>query len=122
MLKQLIISVMAFACTLSVQPINANVCDGPGIPITQVPTGSTGQGHPKCPTNHLYIYQDGYIITLPLLDYDVTLCLLDSNDDVVYSTYVPAGTTLVYLPTTLSGEFEIRLVTSSFYFYGYITL
>ena len=53
---------------------------------------------------------------------DYYLLVLDEDGYVVYSTYVPSGTTLINLPTTLSGEFEIRLVTSSFYFYGYITL
>ena len=83
---------------------------------------SDGTGNTKTPIEPLFIDLEENYLTLPVINYGVTLQLLDEDGYVAYSTYVPAGTTVVYLPTTLSGEFEIRLVTGSFYFYGFITL
>lgn len=103
--------------------LNANaqtgeVSLGLGIidPTSQFP------GENKAPVAKPLVWQDGYQLTLSNIFIDYIFCLFDEDGELVYSTYVPAGTTVVYLPTTLSGEFEIRLVTSSFYFYGYITL
>lgn len=98
------------------------VQSGPRIPMTHVPTGSTHSGNPKAPVQLLYIEQDDYTLTLPALGYSFTLRLLDADGVVAYETFVPAGTTTVVLPSTLSGDYELRLVTSTFYFYGYITL
>ncbi len=36
----------------------------------------------------------------------------------VYSTFLPSGTTQVILPSTLSGSFEIRLVGDTYYYRG----
>ena len=74
------------------------------------------------PIKPVYITQDDYEITLPTLGCDITLRLLDADGVVAYETFVPAGTATVVLPSTLSGDYELRLVTSTFYFYGYITL
>ena len=49
-------------------------------------------------------------------------CDTDEDGVVVYTTYVPAGTTMIVLPSTLSGDFEIRLVGDTYYYRGYITL
>jgi hypothetical protein len=53
---------------------------------------------------------------------DYTLNLYDEDEDVVYSVFVPAGTTQVILPTTLSGNFELRFETDTYYYYGFIYL
>ena len=51
-----------------------------------------------------------------------TLRLLDENDAVVYSTVIPIGTTSLVLPSYLSGEYEIQIIQSNIYFWGYILL
>ena len=53
---------------------------------------------------------------------DYTLNLYDEDGEVVYTVFVPAGTTQVILPTTLSGDFELRFETATYYYYGYISL
>ena len=43
------------------------------------------------------------------------------DDEVVYSAYLPAGSSTVSLPESLSGEYEIRLLSdNSYYFFGFI--
>lgn len=77
---------------------------------------------PKSPILTPEMEQDGNTLYLSSIHADYTLCLLDENEDVIYTTYVPASVSSVALPSYLSGTYEIRLLTDSVYFYGWITL
>ena len=92
------------------------------IPMSIINKGSAGNGSTYAPPRPWYITQDDYVLTLPTLEDDYTLELRDEDDVVVYSTYLPAGTTLVTLPSTLSGDFELRLVADTYYYRGYLNL
>jgi len=85
------------------------------------PTGPEG-GNTLAPPRPWYITQDDHVLTLPTFEDDFTLELRDENDVIVYTDYVPAGTTQVVLPSTLSGDFELRLVADTYYYIGYISL
>jgi hypothetical protein len=50
------------------------------------------------------------------------LRLVDENDNVVYSTVIPTGTTSLVLPSCLSGNYEIQIIQGYTYFYGNISL
>ena len=82
----------------------------------------TTPGYPRSPIEPWYIDQNGYVLTMSATPYDYTLTLYDENDVLAYSVFVPAGTTQIVLPATLSGNFEIRFETPTYYYYGYITL
>lgn len=92
------------------------------VPMHYVDERPIGEGNTLAPARPWYIIQDDYVLTLPALEDDYTLELRDENDVVVYSTYLPAGTTQVTLPSTLSGDFELRLVADTYYYTGYIIL
>ena len=81
-----------------------------------------GNGSTLAPPRPWYITQDDYVLTLPAFEDDFTLELRDENDVIVYTDYVPAGTTQVVLPSMLSGDFELRLVADTYYYRGYINL
>ena len=83
---------------------------------------SSGAGPTYAPPRPWYITQDDYVLTLPAFEDDFTLELRDENDVIVYTDYVPAGTTQIVLPSTLSGDFELRLVANTYYYIGYIEL
>ena len=51
-----------------------------------------------------------------------TLNIVDENDVVVYAIVIPAGTTSLVLPATLSGEYELQLISGNYCFWGMITL
>lgn len=95
---------------------------GNSVPLIHKPYGSSHEGSGKAPVAPWYIDQDGYVLTMSATPCDYTLSLYDEDDDLVYSVFVPAGTTQVVLPATLSGNFEIRFETSTYYYYGYISL
>ncbi len=83
-----------------------------------------GGGNTLAPARPWYIIQNDYELTLPSFEDDYTLELLDEDGTVVYATYLYAGTTTVVLPSTLSGDFELRLVPfyATYHYRGYLTL
>lgn len=92
------------------------------IPMHIVKDDASGAGPTYAPPHPWYITQDDYVLTFTAFEDDYTLELRDENDVVVYTDYVPAGTTQVVLPSTLSGDFELRLVADTYYYIGYINL
>lgn len=94
------------------------------IPMQIIDQSSMGNGPTNAPPRPWNITQDENILTLPAFDEGFTLQLLDEDETVVYSTYIPASTTQVVLPSTLSGEFELRLIpfNATYYFRGYLIL
>ena len=92
------------------------------IPMQIIDPGSMGSSGTFAPARPWYITQDDYTLSMPAFEDDFTLELLDEDDVVVYSVYVPAGTTQIVLPSTLSGDFELRLEADTYYYRGYISL
>ena len=94
------------------------------IPMQIINNGGASHGNTLAPPRPWYITQNENVLTLPAFEDDLTLQLLDEDETVVYSTYVPAGTTQIVLPSTLSGEFELRLIpfSATYYFRGYLVL
>lgn len=96
--------------------------DGSDIPLTVEWSDPTGplNPFPKTPIAipHLSIIDHTLYLSNSYADYVFQIL---SSDGLVYSTYVPAGTTTINIPSTLSGFYEIRLVTSTYYYKGYIT-
>ena len=78
----------------------------------------------KSPVVIPHVSIDDYTLHFESGHSDYTLALLDEDGYVVYTTYVSSSVSSVVLPSTLSGEFEIRLIPddSNYYFYRYIEL
>ena len=91
-------------------------------PLTYKPKGGTHSGGAKSPVLPWYVDVTDNVITMSATPCDYTLNLYDMDSEVVYSVFVPAGTTQVVLPTTLSGSFELRFETDTYYYQGYIEL
>jgi hypothetical protein len=92
------------------------------VPMQIIKKDGLGNGNTLAPPRPWYITQNDYTLTMPAFEDDFTLELLDEDGAVVYSAFVPAGTTMIVLPSTLSGDFELRLVADTYYYRGYITL
>ena len=86
-------------------------------PLSGIPTKSPILVPGLDLTNGILTFTDGNYS-------NCTLTLLDDDGDVVYSTIVPAGTSTVTLPATLTGDYELRLYPggTAYYFYGRIEL
>ena len=116
-MKKLLIFFMALLANFS-----AYADDPIDVPLYIINEGAASNGTIKTPTRPLYITLEDKIITLPATPVDYMLELRDENGILVYYTFIPQGTTQIVLPSTLSGDFEIRLVADTYYYIGYLSL
>jgi hypothetical protein len=88
-----------------------------------VDNGGTNPSLPKSPIELPQATLDGHVLTFTSSHADYTLTLLDEDGDEAYTVFVPAATTTVVLPSTLTGLFELQLYPGgSYYFSGEIVL
>lgn len=87
--------------------------------IKDEPAGNIGTYAPARPW---YITQDENVFTMVATPEDYALVLLDEDGEVVYSDTLLSGSTMFVLPSTLSGDFELRIIpfASTYYYRGYI--
>ena len=85
------------------------------------PTGNHG-GIPKAPVQVPSVSLDDHTLYFFTPCDGCTLNLVDENDVVVYTIVIPAGTTSLVLPATLSGNFELQIIRGNYCFWGEITL
>ena len=97
---------------------------GAQIPMHIINPEGVGNGHTYAPPRPWYITQDENVFTLSATPEDYTLVLLDEDDEVVYSDTLLSGSTMFVLPSTLSGNFELRLIpfASTYCYRGYLEL
>ena len=85
------------------------------------PTGNLGGVH-KGPVQIPEVSLDDHTLYFFTPCDGYTLNLVDENDVVVYTIVIPAGTTSWVLPASLSGEYELQLISGNYCFWGMITL
>ena len=78
--------------------------------------------YPRSPILVPRVDIDGYTLTFYTPCDGCVLRLVDENDNMVYSTVIPIGTTNLILPSYLSGNYEIQILRGVLCFYGYINL
>ena len=83
---------------------------------------AVGNSGPRDLNNPPTVYIEDYALTFEANHPDYVLNIKDEDGDVVYTTVVTSAMTLVTLPSTLSGNYEIELVYGNWLFTGYINL
>ncbi len=81
-----------------------------------------GHDYPKSPTDPPTVYIEDYTLTFENYHPAYVLVLKDEDGDVVYTTVVHSTQTQVPLPSTLSGNYEIKLILGFWVFTGWIGL
>ena len=83
-----------------------------------------GGHYPRSPIEPPTANLDGYTFTITGAhpDYLVRIVDVEDEDDVIYQTLMPAATSIIILPSTLSGDYQIQLIWDIWMFYGLITL
>jgi len=92
------------------------------LSVQAIDPEAVGNHTPRSPICPPTVYLDGHTLTFESSHPGYTLQLVDSNDDVVYSVFVPAGTTTVFLPSTYVGDYTLQLLWGDWMFYGWIQL
>ena len=83
------------------------------------PTLSNPQPH-KSPVQIPEVSLNNYSLTFDASCHGLTLQLVNADDEVEYTTVISSST--LVLPSTLAGEYEIRIICDDYYFYGAIEL
>ena len=79
-------------------------------------------GHPRSPILVPYVGINGYSLIFFTPCDGCVLRLSDENDNVVYTTVIPTGSTTLVLPSYLSGEYKIEIIQGIYCFWGYVEL
>ena len=122
-----LLAVMSISAQANVHGTNIHfyVCNG-GPTGGGGHSGGDGSGHPRGPIMMPEASLDGYTLYIEGTHPAYELYLVDTTGgepDVVYQVSVPANVGTIYLPTTLTGTYELQLYEGgAYYFYGYITL
>ena len=83
---------------------------------------TAGSGQHKAPVQVPSVSLDDHTLYFFTPCDGCTLNLVDENDVVVYTLVIPAGTTSLVLPATLSGNFELQIIRGNYCFWGEIML
>lgn len=116
MMKKLFLLCCFFAVTLTTNAngwINFQVNYNNPNPI--------GTGRQRTPIQPPAVYLEDYTLSFSAFEEDCVIKLLDEGE-VVYEVDIPAGSTSVVLPSTLSGEYTLQLFRGNWVFEGEIGL
>ena len=117
---------LTLLCILAMPAFMNAVCPPPGLHITfqkgYIQSTKPGYPRPKSPVLAPTVYIDGNVLTFETPCDGCVLQLVDENDDVVYTTIIPAGTTTLALPSDLEGTFELQIIDGEWMFYSDIEL
>lgn len=91
---------------------------GPGI---DNPVGGE-HGPSRAPMMPPYVGIEGHTLDFSCVGYDTTLYLLNEDEEIVFTLFVPAEASTIELPAMLEGEYEIFLLRGNWRFGGWIEL
>ena len=94
--------------------------DAVSLTLDKVNKDKQTNNNPKSPDLSVWIL--GHTLYFYDIDENYTLTLYDVNDVLVYMTTISSNTSLLELPESLIGHYELRLDTDDFYYVGYIEL
>ena len=122
-MKRRVLLIVTFMLTMIVSAAIAGN-GGSTLPLVIKPTNPGGIQIPpsKSPILVPEVYLDGNTLSFDSTIEGCTVQLLDEDETVVYSSVISIGQTTLVLPTTLSGEFELQIVSGDITFYCDIEL
>ena len=116
-MKKLLVFTIALLMTVLVQAvekISFSTSYVNKMPVTN--------GIPKSPMRPPLVYIEDHTLTFSADHPDYLLIIKDEDGEEVYTTTVFSAETLVSLPSTLSGDYEIQLQMGNWLFTGWICL
>lgn len=116
------IVILALVCGMSTQvSANSGVTANITFSVGKIKNGNgTGNPLPKNPITPPEVVLEDHTLTFDSSCHGLTLQLVNEDGDVEYTTIISSST--MVLPSSLEGEYEIRIICDDYYFYGYIEL
>ena len=123
MTKKRFLIISCLAAVLSFTSVNVYADpEGVDLQVGYIDPNNGDDGQPKTPILIPEVSLDDHTLFFDTPCDGCTLRLVDANNNVVYSTVIPTGTTSLVLPSSLSGEYKLQIIQGNIYFYGYINL
>lgn len=115
----LVICLIAVGCVSTLAQESLELLVG----VNFVDPTPAGNGPNRTPPLSPNVSQDGHTFFFYNVGYDLTLVLVDEEENEVFSVFVPANTTMLVLPSYLYGSYELKLYPEGYYyFFSDITL
>ena len=93
------------------------------VPLYIIDTHADVRTVKRTPAIQLFITQDDHKLILPEFEPEDSLTIfLIKDNEWVYSMPYHCYQPIVYLPTSLVGDFEVRICGDTYYYYGFLTL
>lgn len=114
---------MLFAASLNVKAggelLNLSIQN----PIHNDDNTNEGAGaHPKSPVQIPEVYLDGHTLSFDADIEGCTVRLLDEDEYIVFTDFIEENQTSLVLPSTLTGTYELQIVSGNIIFYCEIEL
>ncbi|MBQ6208919.1 MAG: DUF3244 domain-containing protein [Prevotella sp.] len=121
-MKKKALSIISLVCmAFTALGLSAQTTDSISLQVGYIdPTKELGTH--KSPIMPPIVYLDDYILFFDTPCDGCTVNVVDGSGVVVYTTVIPSGTTSLVLPATLSGEYELQIISGNYCFWGIITL
>jgi len=85
-----------------------------------IPIG--GNPRPKSPVQTPEVYLDENVLSFDEAIEGCLVQLVDENEDVVFADFIDENQTTLTLPSTLTGTYELQIITENYIFYCEIEL
>lgn len=99
-------------------PLPLTIKPGPGD--DNIPIG--GNPRPKSPIQIPEVYLDGHTLSFDAAIEGCEVRLLDEDGNVIFTDFIEENQTSLILPSTLSGTYELQIVSGNIIFYCEIEL
>lgn len=118
-----IISLMALVIAMLTVFPTTSVADPIDFTIGIIPIGGAGNPLPKSPEMAPKATLENHVLTFTSMHPAYTLRIVDANGDTVYQVAIPDNVSIIVLPSTLTGNYELQLFPGNgYYYYSDITL
>lgn len=116
-----IVAIMMGFITMSANPI---INGGVFLPLRVKPIKPNVEQtpFPKSPVQTPEVYLDENVLSFDEAIEGCLVQLVDEDEDVVFADFIDENQTTLTLPSTLTGTYELQIITDSYIFYCEIDL
>ncbi|MBR0262366.1 MAG: hypothetical protein IJQ60_00610 [Prevotella sp.] len=120
--KRLLFASMVTLLSLMTTPVSAGNPTDINLGVRYVDPEQGENGSQRLPVLIPHVGIDDYTLIFYTPCDGCILRLLDENENVAFTTVIPDGTTSLILPSYLSGDYQLQIVSGYLCFYGFVSL
>ena len=122
MAKKILISIIAMFTMVSLFAVESQEVKTIPLGVKQTSQGGAHNQIPRGPIDIPEVYLEDNELSFDSSLEGCTVRLLDADEEVVFADSIDVNQTTLALPSTLTGTYELQIVSGDLIFYGYIEL